>query len=794
MFPSGFHTPGPHRYLVLLVCLLAVLLNGMTEAWSKGVVFALMGVCMLLFPVRGTLGRGLSLSLGGLLLLGLTSFLPKGITGLLAKKATWRTVLEEDLGVPLGGFHSAQPWVSLENWLSLLIIIAWFAYLLRRRWPDGERRFLIRGLALGTTGIALLSLVLEYIQYPVQIWGWEDDAGGNFARQFGPFANLNHMGTLLAVGGVLCAACAYDDNRRRRSTWPLYVVSLLVLFFAALVTGSKGGVLLLFCGLGAWILSVALSSKSPARIAIAASLVILLVAGLFRFGGPVLEQFKGGAQMGGAQGRLDIYRDTGAMIAANPFFGVGLGNFEGVFNVSRNAFGGPHRALHPESSLLWMTSEMGVLSVIACGAIVLLLVRRIGLFSKGPAQRRHQRRLRAAAGLGAAVVIAHCLFDIPGHVPGTSLLGLTLAALAVRPLAQETNARTTLSFRAIGALTILGGLILLGTRYFRVRFPGAICTENLYVSSTVASSLGDIVQARELTDKALAGNPLRWELWNQRGQLTYLLDEGPRAALSDFRVARYLNQSSPWLPAAEAKFWLTVNPSYAPSAWRELMERDPTRRHEHYNGVLAAGKDHPELMPRIRSLSRINPRLQVMYMSKVPAAEFPAELRELLSSDPELKGIEGPDRQQLFALWAQKGDREEFLEKVGQNPSWEKEAWPTVAREKAKRRQFSSALDLVDRYYDPPALPVYTGQAEGRLELQREFMVNLTDVSRGVALFQMQMRMGDGAGAILTAEKIKRLPDTRDYAHFLHALALAKIQDFEAAWNEVELHLRANRL
>jgi len=54
---------------------------------------------------------------------------------------------------------------------------------------------------------------------------------------------------------------------------------------------------------------------------------------------------------GGKEGRMAIYRDAAMMVMRTPLLGVGLGNFEGVFNTMRvHSADQMARALHPEST------------------------------------------------------------------------------------------------------------------------------------------------------------------------------------------------------------------------------------------------------------------------------------------------------------------------------------------------------------------------------------------------------------------------------------------------------------
>src|SRR5262249_46393902 len=146
------------------------------------------------------------------------------------------------------------------------------------------------------------------------------------------------------------------------------------------------------------------------------------------FGGETIERFHVPA---GSEGpvtsdyRWLIFRDTWTMIHGSPWCGIGLGNFEGVFALYRDASRGTERALHPESDWLWVWAEMGWPAVLLLALAGIALVRRAFPLKEGTNQR-----LRYAALVGALLFLAHGFVDVSGHRWGSFIAGIFLLGMA----------------------------------------------------------------------------------------------------------------------------------------------------------------------------------------------------------------------------------------------------------------------------------------------------------------------------------------------------------------------------
>src|SRR5207237_9838854 len=136
--------------------------------------------------------------------------------------------------------------------------------------------------------------------------------------------------------------------------------------------------------------------------------------------------------------------------------GLGLGHFDSVYAICRDASHGNTRALQPESDWLWMWSELGwiALPVIVLGAV--LLIRRVA-----PLQVGTNQRFRLAALIGALMFALHGLVDVSGHRVGTAYSAMFLLGLSLhRPTQLQLSKTISWMFRILGVAFVAIALSL----------------------------------------------------------------------------------------------------------------------------------------------------------------------------------------------------------------------------------------------------------------------------------------------------------------------------------------------
>src|SRR4051812_21592803 len=194
-------------WFILGLTLLAPFLGGSTQLWAEATLALCTGAVFIAAPPRVRLGRTPALLLIGIAALPLVSFLPDRWFG----TPEWRTALTR-IGIELPATLSAQPWVTLESCCLLWLGVAWAYYLLAFAWPPAAREKAWDVYGLGIVGLAALLTISYAAKVQVPFWP--------AVREFGFFPNRNQTGNVLALGGIIMYANAFQHLQRgRRSGW-----------------------------------------------------------------------------------------------------------------------------------------------------------------------------------------------------------------------------------------------------------------------------------------------------------------------------------------------------------------------------------------------------------------------------------------------------------------------------------------------------------------------------------------------------------------------------------------------
>jgi O-antigen ligase len=158
---------------------------------------------------------------------------------------------------------------------------------------------------------------------------------------------------LFGLTAIMILACAQDDLRKRR--WIVWILALVLIVTAIVLNFSRSGIGILFAGSAFWIGSFAFRQRSPSRVALGVSFLLLLLTALLLFGGQTLEGFH--LRDFGSAGiltdfRWQIFHDTFRLIRNSPWSRIGFGNFESIFAIFRDVSLSDRPASHPESDWL----------------------------------------------------------------------------------------------------------------------------------------------------------------------------------------------------------------------------------------------------------------------------------------------------------------------------------------------------------------------------------------------------------------------------------------------------------
>jgi O-antigen ligase len=774
------HHPVPAQWarslFIALLPVFAVFLGGTTSKWAEGIIVALLGLFLIFQPPRRSLGWKINTVFVAFALCGLVSFLLQAWFF----TPDWRTALENDFGIKLPTTVTPQPWVTLGCFASLVAALCWLYRVSAQELELRVARFQLRLFAAGIVAIATLSILLYLTRQSIPIWRNE--------RNFGPFLNRNQTADLFGVTSVLILASGQDDIRHGRKRWVFWTIALAIVIVAIYLNFSRAGILILVTSSAIWIATVALRQGAPARggaacrISLALSFLLILVSALLLAGGPALERFhlqKFAASDVLADFRWLIFQDAWQLIRSSPWVGLGLGNFESVFAIFRDASHGTSRSLHPESDWLWVWSEMGWLAIplIIVGAV--LLIRRVAPLEVGTNQR-----FRLAALIGALMFALHGLVDVSGHRVGTAYSALFLFGLSLhRPTKLLCSKITEWSFRVLGLALFATGLSWAVAWRSVAMLPGAVGANNAKQLAVVASRGHNFGEAINMTTRALNWAPLDWESYYLRGAADVAQGDGEQKALDDFRRARFLEPNSASVPLQEGFVWLRTRPDLAEMAWREALRRAGTQRKDVFRDIMfTADLRDPAARPIIRRLAFSEHDLALVYFEQLNAQEFRPAFSKFFDADPDLTAMTPEQKREFFQLWDSRGDINALVAVVNKHPEWLQYTWRAVAKYRASSGDFRGACELMEKYDSKTVLPSEeTGQSIERLR-DRVYR-GTNDFSAAYTLYRQQLSHGSIDDALATIRHFTFNRNPPVYFYLLEAQGWAAKNNWEKSWN-----------
>lgn len=754
-----------------LLPILAVFLGGATAKWAEGLVVALLGVFIIFQPPKRSLGWLTNLVFLAFAFCALVSFLPHTLFFM----PQWRTSMTQDFGIVLPNTLSPQPWITGTCFLSLFAAMCWLYRVASQELELRAARFQLRLFAGGVVFVAALSILLYLTHHPPEFW--------TNARGFGPFPNRNQTADLLGISSVLILASAQNDIRYRRTGWIVWAFALIIVVAAIILNFSRAGVVLLVAASAIWVAAVAFrigSGNLAVRISLAASFVLLLLTTLLLVGGQTLARFhlqKFAGTDVTADFRWSIFHDAWEMIRVSPWAGLGLGNFESIFAVFRDASRANTRSLHPESDWFWVWAELGWIAIPLILFAAILLIRRVA-----PLQSGSNQRFRLAALIGAIMFALHGLIDVSGHRVGTAYSALFLLGLSLhRPTKLPLSKTIAWTFRLFGfALLVIGASWLVGVRNMAMS-PGSVGVANAKQLATVTSRGFNFPETINLTTRALEWAPLDWELYFLRASAEVAQRAPTQQALDDFRRARFLEPNSYSLPMQEGFAWLHTQPELAGLAWREALQRAGKERADIFRSIIyKATLTDPVAKKVIEQLALSEHDLALIYFAQLGAEQFRPVFAKFFGIDPDLVQMKPEEKRQLFELWDKRGDPAALLAVVSGHPEWLQYAWRPAAKARAASGDFRGACELLEQYDSAATFPpVETGQT---FEQLRDKVYRADDFSAGYTLYREQMQRGQMRDALDTIRHFTNRGAVPGYFHLLEAQAWAANEKWENAW------------
>ncbi len=267
---------------------------------------------------------------------------------------------------------------------------------------------------------------------------------------FGPFVNRNHYAGYIEMLAPIPVALIITRGVSRES-WALYGFAAAIMGISVIVTLSRGGTISLISGMVFLAIASArlnkrnegktvTDAKAPAkrhfssfkRVGVVAFISIAVLAGVIWIGAEaVLNRAvetlntvrKSETQI---LSRTGIWKDTWAMIRANPVMGVGIGAYEAVYPMYGRG-DGTMIVDYAHNDYLQVLSDTGIIGGFVALCFLGLIFRAIrrGAENNDPLLRG------AALGGGASIfsILVHSLFDFNLQIPSNALLFLVLAAV-----------------------------------------------------------------------------------------------------------------------------------------------------------------------------------------------------------------------------------------------------------------------------------------------------------------------------------------------------------------------------
>jgi len=755
--------------LVALLPVLACFLGGATQKWGEGIVFAFLGIYLFVHPPRFSLGLAINLVLVAFLIWSLVAFLP----GSWFFQPDWRATYLNDFGISLPATLSPQPWITLTCLGSLVAGLSWLYIVCAQELELREARLQLRLFTAGMVFLAAICILFWLAKTAPPFWHNE--------RNFGPFPNRNQTGNLFGLTAIMILACGQDDLRRGRKRWILWGVAFAVVITAIILNFSRAGIGILIAGSALWLGVFSLRQRSPSRIALVVSFLLLLFTALLLFGGQTLERFhlRNLANAGlSTDFRWRIFADVFQLIHDSPWVGIGLGNFEDVFAIFRAASYSDRRAIHPESDWLWLWTELGWVAVVLVVVGLVFIIRKVFPLREGTNQR-----YRLATLIAALLFALHGLVDVSGHRVGTMFAATFLLGLSLhRPHSFKPSRSVSILFRLIGLiLIVVSGSWVVAARGQKL-LPGSVGVTNAKELATIDNRGRNFTETVALTTAGLKWAPLDWELYFSRAVAEVQLKQADNA-LTDFRRARFLEQISYELPLTEGNVWLSSQPVLAATAWQEALRRAGPERAGVFSSMLSkASLRSPELSRILAEFGVSRHDLALPYLSRISGPEFNRALGKVLENDPDLSSFTETEKLALFAFWSERGDAAELSRATTQHPDWLPYAWFGLAKYHASQNDFKAACELTERYGEPVALPRVSSNPD-LLQLESQYRVAPDNFAIGYELYRAQKNTGRIDDALQTVRHFSERSNSPVYWKYLEAQLWAEKQNWERAWN-----------
>ncbi len=331
--------------------------------------------------------------------------------------------------------------MAASTWWVFILSLGLFFLVVRNLCT--ERKTLKR-LVFVMIGIGLLEAVYGLIQALVPSMGvlWVDYIQDYMGTARGTFINRNNYSAFigmiwpLALGITLAMTGRFHSLKEalgsdRLNRQALMAMGIIVFLLAIIFTRSRAGIVSGLVGFLAFSIMARTGIKSATfhtRVLLGGIIVLLCIYTMTIGVGPIVQRFLSlGADSGS---RMDIWRDSLPIVKDHPL-GVGLGNYDNVFQVYNQSLTSEKTVIHAHNDYLQLLIETGWVGFFALlGAFFIFLGKSVHRIRQLDFRRDPLRfYLAVGAFSGLISMTVHSLFDFNLQIPANCLYFVVLMAV-----------------------------------------------------------------------------------------------------------------------------------------------------------------------------------------------------------------------------------------------------------------------------------------------------------------------------------------------------------------------------
>jgi O-antigen ligase len=341
---------------------------------------------------------------------------------------------------PIWESLSYLPRTALSWWIFLLSLGLFF--LVVRKLCTKKKT--LKRIVFIMIGIGLLEAAYGLIQALVPSMGvlWVDYIQDYMGTARGTFINRNSYAAFigmiwpLALGITLAMTGRVHSFKEllgsdRLNRQALMALGIIVFLLALIFTRSRAGIVSGLVGFLAFSIMARTGIKAKAlqtRVLFGGIIVLICIYTMTIGVEPIMQRF---FSLGSDSGsRMDIWRDSLPIIKDYPL-GIGLGNYENVFQIYNQSFTSDKTVMHAHNDYLQFLIETGWIGFLALmSSFFIFLGKSVRRINKLDFKRDPLRFYLAVGAFSGLISIAfHCLFDFNLQIPANCLYFVVLMAI-----------------------------------------------------------------------------------------------------------------------------------------------------------------------------------------------------------------------------------------------------------------------------------------------------------------------------------------------------------------------------